>query len=63
MTTPNLFSAVQSLFRRFQVLPWLAVQPDVQYIVNPGGGGADPDDPTRKLRNELVAGARVITTF
>lgn len=35
--------------------PWLAVQPDVQYIVNPG---ADP-----MLKNALVAGARFTAKF
>jgi porin len=46
-----------------QVTPWLVLQPDVQYIVNPGGGIVNPDDPTRYLRNELVAGARAVITF
>ncbi len=46
-----------------QVVPWLAVQPDVQYIVNPGAGVSDPDDPTHNLRNEFVAGVRAVTTF
>ena len=44
-------------------LPWLVVQPDVQYIVNPGAGIADPQDPARGLGNELVAGVRVVSTF
>lgn len=46
-----------------QVTPWLLVQPDVQFIVNPGGGVQDPDDATHDLRDELVAGARFIVTF
>ena len=46
-----------------QVTPWLTVQPDVQYIINPGAGVQDPDDPTHNLQNELVAGARAILTF
>lgn len=46
-----------------QVVPWLVVQPDIQYIVNPGAGVPDPVDPTHNLRNELVVGARVVTTF
>ncbi|MGP8026839.1 MAG: carbohydrate porin [Acidocella sp.] len=43
--------------------PWLAVQPDIQYIISPGGGIQDPNDPNHKLRNELVAGIRAVTTF
>ena len=46
-----------------QIIPWLAVQPDFQYIVHPGGGVADPDDPAHNLRNEFVAGVRAVTTF
>ena len=46
-----------------QLLPWLVVQPDVQYIFNPGAGIPDPADPAHNIRNELVAGARFTTTF
>lgn len=46
-----------------QVLPWLVVQPDVQYTFNPSGGVPDPNDPTHNVRNELVAGARFVSTF
>jgi porin len=46
-----------------QVKPWLAVQPDLQYIVNPGAGIQDPDDPTHNLRDELVVGTRAVVTF
>ena len=46
-----------------QVTPWLQLQPDLQYVVNPGAGVQDPDDPTHLLRNEFVAGIRAITTF
>ena len=46
-----------------QVRPWLVVQPDLQYIVNPGAGVQDPDNPMHNLRNELVAGARAVVTF
>jgi porin len=58
-TTEELFE----LTYQAQVLPWLVVQPDIQYVVNPGGGVIDPNDSTHNLRNELVMGARVITTF
>jgi porin len=46
-----------------QVTPWLQLQPDLQYVVNPSAGVQDPDDPTHLLRNEFVAGIRAITTF
>lgn len=46
-----------------QVTPWLIVQPDLQFVVNPGGGVADPVHPGRKLGNELVVGVRSTVTF
>jgi porin len=46
-----------------QVTPWLTMQPDLQYVVHPGGGVADPDDPSCNLANEFVAGGRAVVTF
>jgi porin len=46
-----------------QATPWLVLQPDLQYIFNPGAGILDPNDPARNLRNELVVGIRATTTF
>jgi porin len=46
-----------------QIAPWWVVQPDLQYIVNPGGGIANPTNPATKLGNELVLGLRTIVTF
>ena len=46
-----------------QVLPWWQIQPDIQYVVNPGGGLANPNDPTQKIKNELVIGLRTNITF
>jgi porin len=46
-----------------QVMPWLVMQPDVQYIFNPAGGVLQPNDPSHNLRDEWVAGARAIVTF
>lgn len=48
---------------QLQVTPWWQIQPDVQYIINPGAGIADPNDPTQKLKNELVVGLRTNVTF
>jgi porin len=58
-TTEELFE----LTYQAHVLPWLNVQPDLQYVVHPGGGMLDPNDPSHNLRNGLVIGARVSTTF
>lgn len=46
-----------------QVAPWWSIQPDLQYIVRPGGGVPDPNDPTRTVGNALVAGVRSTINF
>lgn len=46
-----------------QVTGWLIVQPDMQYVINPGAGVLNPNDPTQKLRNEFIAGVRAVVTF
>jgi porin len=46
-----------------QATPWLVVQPDLQYVVNPGAGVVSPVNPNERLRNELVVGVRAVTTF
>jgi len=46
-----------------QVLPSWQIQPDIQYIINPAGGIANPDDPTQKIKNEFVIGLRTNITF
>ena len=46
-----------------QICPWLTVQPDLQYIMNPGGGIIDPLNPSRLVGNELILGVRTIVTF
>ena len=48
---------------QFQVLPSWQIQPDVQYFINPGLGIANPDDPTQRIKNELVVGLRTNITF
>jgi porin len=42
----------------YEVYPWFRLQPDAQYVINPGGGIIDPDDTSRKIGNELVLGLR-----
>jgi porin len=59
------FEAVVELTYRAQLAPWLIVQPDLQYVIHPGGRIADPADPSgrRLVRNALVLGLRVAITF
>jgi porin len=48
---------------QLQVLPSWQVQPDVQYFINPGLGIANPNDPTQRIKNELVLGLRTNINF
>lgn len=48
---------IEATYQR-QVRPWLQVQPDIQYVFNPGAGIADPAAPTHRLGDELVIGVR-----
>jgi len=46
------FEVNYELFYRFQVTPWFAVKPDLQYVVNPGGQGT-PDALLFTLRFQM----------
>jgi porin len=46
-----------------QLTHWMIVQPDLQYVFNPGGGVQDPNHTTQNLQNEFIAGLRAIVTF
>jgi porin len=46
-----------------QITPWWSIQPDVQYIVRPGGNVPDPSDPNRSIGNAFLIGARTTLTF
>ena len=48
---------------QYQFKPWLQVQPDIQYVFNPGAGTANPDMSTQRIRNELVLGVRTNISF
>ncbi len=45
------------------ITPWLQLQPDVQYVIRPGGGVLNPLQPTQKIKDELVFGLRANITF
>jgi porin len=48
---------------QFQALPSWQIQPDIQYFINPGLGIANPDEPTQRIKNELVLGLRTNVNF
>ena len=47
---------------QYQVFPWWQVQPDFQYVIDPGAGATNPNDGSR-IKNELVLGVRTNITF
>ncbi len=48
---------------QYQLIPSVRLQPDLQYVFNPGGGVANPNIPNQSVKNELVLGLRVNITF
>ena len=44
-----------------QLTPWWMLQPDLQYVFNPGGGVLNPDGSLR--RNALVIRVRSLINF
>jgi porin len=47
----------------FQVAPWWSIQPDLQYIVRPGGNVPDPNNPAVAVGNAFLAGLRSTILF
>jgi porin len=48
---------------QYEAAPWLQLQPDLQYIMNPGGGVANPTSVDQRIKNELVFGLRTNILF
>ena len=48
---------------QYQVKPWLQIQPDIQYVFNPGAGVVDPNNPAQRIKDELVLGVRTNISF
>lgn len=48
---------------QYQVAPWWQVQPDFQYVFNPGGGILNPLNPTRRIGDEAIFGLRTVIVF
>jgi porin len=42
---------------------WWQVQPDFQYVFNPGGGIPNPNNPSQRIGNEAIFGLRSTVTF
>jgi porin len=48
---------------QYQLTPWCQLQPDIQYVFNPGAGVANPLAPTERVQNEFVIGLRMNVLF
>ena len=48
---------------QYQLTPAVILQPDFQYVFNPGAGLANPDTPNQQIKDEAVVGLRVNLTF
>jgi len=58
------FEALFELDYALQIAPWWVLQPDLQYVVHPGGNVADPNDPAgAPVKNAFVAGIRSTIKF
>lgn len=68
-SAPESFHQVRSsetvleLTYQAQIAPWWLVQPDVQYIINPGGGLSNPTQPGHPSANAIVLGLLTSVTF
>jgi porin len=59
------YEVVFELNYALQLAPWWTLQPDLQYIVHPGGNVPDPADPTNAtvVKNAFIAGIRSTIKF
>jgi porin len=46
-----------------QIAPWWTLQPDLQYIVHPGGNVPDPNNPAGAIGNAFVTALRSTIKF
>jgi len=48
---------------QYQVTPWWQLQPDFQYVFNPGAGVVNPSSPAHRVQDEAVIGLRTTILF
>jgi porin len=48
---------------QLQLTAWLQIQPDFQYVFNPGGGIPNPRFPGQKVKDAAVLGLRINVLF
>jgi len=57
------YEMVFELSYQAQLAPWWIVQPDLQWIVHPGGNMSDPNNPAVTVANAFVVGIRSTVKF
>jgi porin len=66
-TTPNYpIRGAETLIEAtyvYQIAPWWQVQGDLQYVLHPGGGVVNPNNPGQTVGNETVLGIRTTIAF
>ncbi len=65
MNTPSPIRSSETVIEatyQAQIEPWWQIQPDVQYVFNPGGGVLAPNT-TRRVGDAAVLGLRSVVTF
>jgi porin len=60
----NAETAIELTYQT-QLAPWWTIQPDLQYVIHPGGNIVDPSDPSglRAVRDAAVFGLRTVVIF
>jgi porin len=48
---------------QYQLFLWCQIQPDFQYVFNPGAGVLNPNLPSQRVKDEAVLGARLNILF
>jgi porin len=48
---------------QYQLTAWCQLQPDFQYVFNPGAGIANPNSPSQRVKDEVVVGLRMNVLF
>jgi len=46
-----------------RLTPWVTAQPDIQYVINPGGNINKPDGSGQRVKNAVILGLRSTITF
>ncbi len=59
---PDYEATIELTYRAIITQNW-AIQPDLQYIIHPGGNAPNPLNPATRIPNAFVAGAQTIIRF